>query len=60
LIDSAGHALGTLCVIDHEPRTWSRQQLRVLQDLATSALSEIELEAARRQLSRLKTQLPAA
>jgi GAF domain-containing protein len=52
--------LGTLCVIDHEPRTWSRQQLRVLQDLATSALSEIELEAARRQLSRLKTQLPAA
>jgi hypothetical protein len=60
LIDSAGHVLGTLCVIDHEPRTWSRQQLRVLQDLATSALSEIELEAARRQLSRLKTQLPAA
>jgi GAF domain-containing protein len=59
LIDSAGNALGTLCVIDHEPRTWSRQQLRVLQDLATSALSEIELESARRQLSRLRTSSPA-
>jgi GAF domain-containing protein len=59
LIDSGGNALGTLCVIDHQPRTWSRQQLRVLQDLATSALSEIELEAARRQLSRLRTSSPA-
>jgi hypothetical protein len=55
LIDSAGNALGTLCVIDHVPRTWSRQQLRVLQDLASSALSEIELEAARRQITRMRT-----
>jgi GAF domain-containing protein len=55
LIDAAGNALGTLCVIDHEPRTWSRQQLQVLQDLTASALAEIELESARRQLARLRT-----
>ncbi|MEA2248248.1 MAG: hypothetical protein QOH46_2777 [Solirubrobacteraceae bacterium] len=60
LIDAAGNVLGTLCVIDHEPRTWSRQQLRVLRDLTASALSEIELEAARRQLARLKTSSPSA
>jgi GAF domain-containing protein len=54
LIDEGGHALGTLCVIDHRPRTWSRQELKVLQDLTASALAEIELEAARRQLARLR------
>jgi GAF domain-containing protein len=53
LIDADGYALGTLCVIDHKPRTWSRQELRVLEDLSASAMSEIALEATRRQLARL-------
>jgi GAF domain-containing protein len=54
LIDRDGNALGTLCVIDHKPRTWSRQELAVLEDLTASAMSEIELAATRRQLSRLR------
>jgi GAF domain-containing protein len=54
LIDADGNALGTLCVIDHKPRTWSSQEVRVLQDLTASAMSEIALGATRRQLARAR------
>ena len=42
LIPASGHALGTLCVIDHRPRTWTREQIDALQVLTTSVVAEIE------------------
>jgi GAF domain-containing protein len=48
LVDPAGHALGTLCVLDSRPRQWSSHQVELLTDLAASVMSEIELAKARR------------
>ncbi|HET7586388.1 MAG TPA: ATP-binding protein [Gemmatimonadaceae bacterium] len=43
LITNGGHALGTLCVVDHEPRAWSDDEVAILRDLAASVVTEIEL-----------------
>jgi GAF domain len=43
LIDAAGHALGTLCVIDNQPRQWTKHQVELLSDLAASVVNEIAL-----------------
>jgi GAF domain-containing protein len=45
LIDHGGHALGSLCVIDHKPRTWTSDQIDLLRDLATTIVTEIEARA---------------
>lgn len=39
----SGHALGTLCVIDAQPRELSDEQRAILEDLAAMAVSELEL-----------------
>jgi GAF domain-containing protein len=44
--DSAGHALGTLCVIDHGPRRWTLDHVETLEALAASAMTLIELQTA--------------
>jgi PAS domain-containing protein len=41
-------AIGALCVVDDVPRTWSKADVRLLSDLAESAVSEIELRIALR------------
>jgi GAF domain-containing protein len=46
LIDRDGHALGTLCVIDSQPRNWTSHQVQLLSDLAASVVTEIELARA--------------
>lgn len=38
-----GHNLGTLCVIDRQPRHFSTSQVRLLEDLAQLVLRELEL-----------------
>ncbi|MBB3713791.1 two-component sensor histidine kinase [Limimaricola variabilis] len=38
-----GHGLGTLCVIDKEPRDITPEQTAILQDLATVVMDELEL-----------------
>jgi GAF domain-containing protein len=43
LIDDAGHALGTLCVIDSKPRNWTADDEAVLMDLAELVISQIAL-----------------
>jgi hypothetical protein len=43
LIDDHGFALGTLCVIDSQPRDWTRHQIEMLRDIAASAVTEITL-----------------
>ena len=52
LITRQGHAVGALCVIDKTPRLWSERDIALLQDLAASVVTEIELRgeiAQRRQ-----------
>jgi GAF domain-containing protein len=46
LIDSDGHALGTLCVIDSQPRHWTTHQVKLLTDIAASVVTEISLAQA--------------
>jgi GAF domain-containing protein len=43
LIDGDGHALGTLCVLDTQPRQWTKHQVELLGDLAASVVNEITL-----------------
>lgn len=45
----AGQALGTLCVIDTEPRTWSYDEVEMLKDLAACAMREIDLRTRLRE-----------
>jgi diguanylate cyclase (GGDEF)-like protein/PAS domain S-box-containing protein len=43
-----GQAVGALCVIDHQPREWLADQVSILSDLASAAVSEIQLRTALR------------
>ncbi len=44
LFTRAGHGLGTICVLDEEPREIDDAAKRVLQDLAGMVMSQIELQ----------------
>ncbi|MDP8943199.1 MAG: GAF domain-containing protein [Actinomycetota bacterium] len=46
LITSEGEGLGTLCVIDHEPRDWTEDEVATVRDLAATVMTEIELRSA--------------
>jgi GAF domain-containing protein len=43
LVTPAGRSLGTLCVIDQEPRTLSRQQIDALEALSRQTVAQLEL-----------------
>jgi GAF domain len=45
LITADGHAVGTLCVIDHKPRLWTKEQVGILRDLAASVVTELRAAA---------------
>jgi PAS domain S-box-containing protein len=45
LIADDGHTVGALCVFDPTPRPWSPSDVTLLQQLATSAVAELELSA---------------
>jgi signal transduction histidine kinase len=49
LIDTQGHALGSLCVIDGQARQWTEAELAILKELAASVMAEIGLRAATRE-----------
>jgi two-component system cell cycle sensor histidine kinase/response regulator CckA len=52
LITHDGHVVGSFCVVDKAPRLWSERDIALLQDLAASTVTEIELRreiAQRRQ-----------
>jgi hypothetical protein len=51
LIDAEGNALGTLCVIDSQPRHWTTHQVQLLADLAASVVTEITLAQQARETS---------
>jgi signal transduction histidine kinase len=47
---SDGAVLGTFCAIDHRPRVWTEADLAFVGEMAQSAMTEIELRSAVRQL----------
>lgn len=51
LITPEGHAIGTLCTADHQPRELSEEQLEALRALSRQAVAQLEL---RRSLQQLK------
>jgi two-component system cell cycle sensor histidine kinase/response regulator CckA len=55
LISRDGQVLGSFCVVDRMPRLWSERDIALLQDLAASVVTEIELrrEVARREQAEL-------
>jgi GAF domain-containing protein len=48
LITAEGQAIGTLCVIDHEPRIWTKDEISVVTDIAAAAVTEITLRTQRK------------
>ncbi|MEO8899777.1 MAG: GAF domain-containing protein [Candidatus Dormibacter sp.] len=48
-----GHNLGTMCVIDREPRRMSADDVAVLEDLAALVIDELELRLATRMALQL-------
>lgn len=43
LLTAEGCALGSFCVIDSKPRAWTKHEFEILEDLAASAVTAIEL-----------------
>jgi GAF domain-containing protein len=60
LIDGSGHALGTLCVIDSQPRHWTSHQVQLLSDIAASVVTEITLAREAATLKGVRAGTPAA
>ena len=48
LLTADGCAVGTLCVIDTQPRAWTATEIEVLEDLATAAMAELDRHACGR------------
>ena len=57
LKDKNGYALGTLCVIDHQPRTLSTKQKEGLQFLANQVIKLFELHSINSGLKKTQEQL---
>lgn len=60
LISRSGHAVGTLCVIDHTPRNLSDEQLALLRALADQVVAHLELRAVSSDLAVALSQRAAA
>ena len=56
LVNGEGAALGTLCVIDREPRTMDAGQRRMLAQLAETVMTTLELRRAMSQVQRFAMQ----
>lgn len=57
LISPNGHPVGTLCVIDHKPRTLSQAQTQSLEALARQVVTQLELRHASAKLAFKNAQL---
>jgi GAF domain-containing protein len=42
LVDSRDNTLGSLCVIEHEPRQWRSQDVELLHDIAGAVMDRVE------------------
>ena len=46
---STGNRSGAFCVVDHEPRAWSADEVQMLKDLALCVTHEIDLRTRLRE-----------
>jgi PAS domain S-box-containing protein len=53
LVGADGEVVGSFCAIDFEARPWSPEEVDTLRELAASAMREIELRRAAREIERL-------
>ncbi len=60
LINQEGHALGSLCVIDTQPRELAKEQLEMQTCLARQVVTLLELRRSVKRLSQQKVELEAA
>lgn len=51
LVTFEAHAIGTLCVIDHQPRNLSIRQQEALTTLARQVIGQLELQRVSSQLA---------
>lgn len=49
LVTSDGYLLGTFCVIDHRPRSWTKEEIETLKDLTAFVIAEVEQRVTRRE-----------
>jgi GAF domain-containing protein len=49
LITAEGQAIGTLCVIDHEPRIWTKDEISLVSDIAAAVVTEINYRTDQRK-----------
>lgn len=54
-----GQTLGSFCAIDTQPREWTEEEIEILQELATSAMTEVELRLTAQQLQESYQKLQA-
>lgn len=52
-----GYAVGTVCIVDHTPRSFSEEQRNMLQQLADLVMNELELRLAARKALGAQTEL---
>jgi GAF domain-containing protein len=45
LVDASDNTLGSLCVIEHEPRQWRSQEVELLHDIAAAVMDRVEIRA---------------
>lgn len=45
LVTSDGYVLGSFCVIDSQPRKWTMEEVTIVETLAASVMTEIELRS---------------
>jgi adenylate cyclase len=57
LINPEGHALGTLCVLDFEPRDITFDQSEAVRRLARQVINQLELRRSLQQLDRMRQEL---
>lgn len=57
ITDPNGVVLGTLCLMDHEPREWTPSDIQVVATLAQAVSTEIALRCARTEVETARTAL---